>query len=406
MTTIGAYSPSLLNSASQGYATATAQPSLAQTLDEQDSDSSPFSSTNVTLSDAAKSYLAAMQDTAKTQDTPESAASPATDESSAAASASTADGTANDSDTDLSLDDIAANARAWFDAQYKSLGTSSAMLDGKVAVDFSSQSRATLSAVASNTDGLFTSDESTAATSELQARFNNAMASHVVIARHTGDYASLYQAASDYLNQAGDDEKATAGWKAQNLAVMTGLDAAKSSFGKAPDTGDANDPVAALLDAPDSSITTLGPDATTSQVAANARAMLDDQENKAKDNGSTLAFYSSQTGGQQVDFTNFDNRTLATIVLNPDQSFSSEETYAAKQELNQRTRASMYNTLFPSSNSSNDSSSTGALGLMQTYNDMSAEEKSVLGITDSVTNRVLATYKTQQSVQNTLASYL
>jgi hypothetical protein len=273
MTTIGAYSPSLLNSASQGYAaTATAQPSLAQTLDEQDTDSSPFSSTNGTLSDAAKSYLAAMQDTS----------------ASTAASSGAAD-----AGTDASSDTLAANARAWFDTQYDSLGTSSAMLDGKVAVDFSSQSRATLSAVASNTDGLFTSDESTAATNELQARFNNAMASHVVIARHTGDYASLYQAASDYLDQASDGEKATAGWQAQNLAIANGLAAAKSSFGKAPDTGDANDPVAALLDAPDSGITTLGPDATTSQVAANARAMLDDQENKAKDNGSTLSFYSS-----------------------------------------------------------------------------------------------------------------
>jgi hypothetical protein len=87
-------------------------------------------------------------------------------------------------------------------------------------------------------------------------------------------------------------------------------------------------------------------------------------------------------------------------------SFSSDETYAAKKELDQRTRTSMYNTLFPSSNSSDDSNSTGALGLMQTYNNMSAEEKTVLGISDTVTNRVLATYKTQQSVQNTLASYL
>lgn len=373
MTTIGAYSPSLLNSASQGYAT-TAQPSLAQTLDEQDSNSSPFSSTNVTLSDAAKSYLASMQDTAATTDT-----TPAT---------------------------LAANARKWFDAQYKSLGISSAMLDGQVAVDFSSQSRATLSAIASNASGLFTSDESKAATSEMQARFNSAMASHVVIARHTGDYASLYQAASDYLNQASGGEKATAAWKAQNLAVATGLSAARSSFGKAPSTGDANDPIAGLLAAPASGVTKLGSDATTSQVATNARAMLDDQIGKAKDKGSALSFYSSQTSGQKVDFTNFDNRTLATIVLNPNQSFSSDEIYAAKQELNQRTRTAMYNTLFPSSNSSTDSSSTGALGLMQTYNNMSAEEKTVLGVTDTTTNRVLASYKTQQSVQNTLASYL
>lgn len=374
MTTIGAYSPSLLNSASQGYAT-TAQPSLAQTLNEQEADSSPFSSTNVTLSDAAKSYLASMQDT----------------------SAAT---------TDTTPAILAANARKWFDAQYKSLGISSAMLDGQVAVDFSSQSRATLSAVASNASGLFSSDESKAAASEMQARFNSAMASHVVIARHTGDYASLYQAASDYLNQADDGEKATAAWKAQNLAVATGLSAAKASFGKAPGTGDTNDPVAALLNAQGSGVTKLGSSATTSQVAANARAMLDDQKNKAKDSGTTLSFYSLQTSGQKVDFTNFDNRTLATIVLNPDSSFSSDEIYAAKQELNQRTRTAMYNTLFPSSNSSTDSSSTGALGLMQTYNNMSAEEKTVLGVTDTTTNRVLASYKTQQSVQNTLASYL
>ena len=378
MTTIGAYSPSLLNSASQGYATTTAQPSLAQVLDEQASDSSPFTSTNVTLSDAAKNYLASMQDTA-------------------AATGDTA--------ADVTPATLATNARAWFDSQYKSLGISSAMLDGKVAVDFSSQSRATLSVVASNTSGLFTSDESTAATSELQARFNNTMASHVVIARHTGDYASLYQAASDYLDQASDGEKASATWKAQKLAVTTGLAAAKASFGKAPDTSDANDPIAALLKAPSGGITQLGSDATTSQVATNARAMLDDQIGKAKDNGSTLVFNSAQSG-QHVDFTNFDNRTLATIVLNPDSSFSSSEIYAAKQELNQRTRTSMYNALFPSANSSSDSSSTGALGLMQTYNNMSAEEKAVLGVSDTVTNRVLSSYKTQQSVQNTLASYL
>lgn len=377
MTTIGAYSPSLLNSASQGYATAT-QPSLAQVLDEQASDSSPFASTNVTLSDAAKNYLASMQDTA-------------------AATGDTA--------ADVTPATLAANARAWFDSQYRSLGISSAMLDGKVAVDLSSQSRATLSAVASNTSGLFTSDESSAATSELQARFNNAMAPRVVVARHTGDYASLYQAASDYLDQASDGEKASAAWKAQKLAVTNGLAAAKASFGKAPNTGDTNDPVAALLNAPSSGITQLGSDATTSQVAANARAMLNDQIGKAKDSGSTLVFNSAQSG-QHVDFTNFDNRTLATIVLNPDSSFSSDEIYAAKQELNQRTRTSMYNALFPSANSSNNSSSTGALGLMQTYNNMSAEEKTVLGVSDTVTNRVLASYKTQQSVQNTLASYL
>jgi len=378
MTTIGAYSPSLLNSASQGYTAATVQPSLAQTLNEQDADSAPFASTNVTLSAAAKNYLANVQDTAaKTDDS-----------------------------TDTTPAALAANARAWFDAQYDSLGISSAMLDGKVAVDFSSQSRATLSAVASNTDDLFTPDESKAAASAMQARFNTALAPHVVIARHNADYVSLYQAASDYLDQADDAEKATDTWQAQKQAVTTGLSAARANPGKAPDTDDANDPVAALLAAPQSGTGTLGPNATTSQVAAYARAMLDDQAGKAKDNGLDLLFTAARAGGQMVDLTNFDNRTLATIVLNPDAAFSSDETYAAKKELDQRTRTSMYNTLFPGSNSGADSSSTGALGLMQTYNNMSAEERTVLGISDAVTNRVLASYKTQQSVQNTLASYL
>ena len=39
---------------------------------------------------------------------------------------------------------LTTRARAWFDEQYVALGTSSAMLDGQVAVDFSGQTRATL----------------------------------------------------------------------------------------------------------------------------------------------------------------------------------------------------------------------------------------------------------------------
>ncbi|HEY2134985.1 MAG TPA: hypothetical protein VGH49_03800, partial [Xanthobacteraceae bacterium] len=76
----------------------------------------------VTLSDAAKAYLAANS---------ASSTDPAT---------------------------LAANARAWFDAQYQASGISSAMLNGQVAVDLTGQSRATLSAVASNSQNLFSSD--------------------------------------------------------------------------------------------------------------------------------------------------------------------------------------------------------------------------------------------------------
>ena len=69
-----------------------------------------------------------------------------------------------------------------------------------------------------------------------------------MIARHTGDYASLYAAASDYLDQAGSDEKVTPAWKDQKQAVLEGFAAARASFGKAPVTGNDADPVRALLD--------------------------------------------------------------------------------------------------------------------------------------------------------------
>jgi hypothetical protein len=376
MSTIGSYLPSLLNSARDGYATTrsqqghASQPSLVQTLDDQAGGSGSSSPTTVTLSDAAKSYLAGISD-----------------------------------QQPASLGKVAADARAWFDQSYKSLGISSAMLDGKVAVDLTGQSRAALSAVASNADGFFSGDERTAAATELGMRFGGAMASYVVVARHTGDYAGLYRAASDYLDGAGADEQATDSWKAQKQAVMAGLSAAKASFGRAPDTGNADDPVRALLDTPVASAEgALGANATTAQVATRARALLDNQANAARDSGTELVFDKSRGSGRLVDLSGFDNRTLATIALNQGSSFSSDEARAAKNELHQRTRSAMSDALFPSSN--DGKTLTGALGLMQTYKNMSDEEKAVLGVTEETTARIMRSYKTQQSVKNTLAAYL
>src|SRR4051812_24228717 len=78
--------------------------SAAATDNADTASSSSSASTNVTLSDEAKAYLAQMA--AATDDAP-------------------------------SISTVTANARAWFDQQYASLGISSALLDGQVAVDFS-----------------------------------------------------------------------------------------------------------------------------------------------------------------------------------------------------------------------------------------------------------------------------
>jgi hypothetical protein len=343
-------------------------PSLANILAGASATSSQASSsTTVTPSDAAKAYLAR-------------------NVTKSAASAPTAA-------------ELATSARTWFDQQYKSLGISSAMLDGKVAVDLTGQSRATLSAVASNGQGMFSKDESAAATGALQSRFDDAVSPSVVIARHNGDYASLYEAALKYMNEAGTDEQATTAWQDQKQALVDGAAAAKKAFGKAPDTGDANDPVQALLSKATSS-GSITATADIASVAANARALLDDQENSAKDKGTELVFDRSRTNGQQVDFSKFDNRSLAAVALNQGSSFSNDESRAAKTELDQRYRTSILNALSPTTSSS--ASTNGNFPLLQQYAGMSDEERSALGVTASFTNSLVQSYRTQLSVQNVL----
>jgi len=362
---VGSNAASYLSYAGNAYGAGnTASKASPASTDTTDT-SSPSSATSVTLSDEAKAYMAR--------------------------TAAEADG------EQPSVATLTTGARAWFDQQYVALGTSSAMLDGQVAVDFSGQTRATLSVIADNGQGQFSTDEVTAATRTLQSRFNDAVSPHVVIARHTGDYASLYAAASDYLDQAGSDEKATAAWKDQKQAVLEGLAAAKASFGKAPVTGNDADPVRALLDKARTP-TSSSSDSTSDTLATNARAMLDAQADSARDNGKDLVFTGSRQTGQQVDFTDFDNRTLAIMALNADASFSAQEASAAKTELNQRTRGTLVNAFGGGGIQAN------SLALLQQYQNMSPEERSVLGFTDDYANRIIANYRTASSIQNNLGS--
>ena len=342
--------------------------SKAQTNSAGATDNSSSSPTSVTLSDAAKAFLARK--------------------------ASATDG------DQPSVATLTTNARAWFDQQYASLGISSAMLDGQVAVDLSDQTRATLSVVADNAQSQFTPDEVTAASKTLQSRFDDAISPHVAIARHTGDYASLYAAASDYLDRAGDAEKSTKAWQDQKQAVLVGLDAAKASFGKAPTTGNDDDPVSALLNKPTVQ-TPVTKHSSPDSLAANARAMLDAQAGNAKDNGRELVFSGGGQTGQQVDFNQFDNRTLAIMALNTDSSFSAPEASAAKAELNQRTRSSMLNAFDPSGGGGAQASS---MALLQQYASMSPEERSVLGFTDDFANKIAQNYRTMLSIQSSFGS--
>jgi hypothetical protein len=300
-----------------------------------------------------------------------------------------------------SLATVTANARQFFDQQYAALGISSAVMDGEIALDLTGQDRATLSAVASNAQGLFSQDEIDAATKTLQVRFDDAVAPYVVIARHTGDYAAPYDAAIKFLNNAGADERATPAWKNQYQAVLDGSAAAKSAFGKAPDSGNPDDPVRSLLDRTSSAGSQ--PAATSAaDLASRARSMLDAQANAARDNGTELTFDRSRKSGQQVDYTDFDNRSLATIAQNQSGEFSAQETRSAKTELDQRNRASILATL--NGPQSGGDARSASLALLKQYAGMSDEEKSVMGYTDAFASRIAQNYRTLTTLQGATGS--
>ena len=365
-TAVGANTTYASSYAAYGASSNTAAATAAKTASaDADAATHDANATSVTLSEAAKAFLAA-----------------------------------NGGADAPGVDVLAANARSWFDQQYGKLAIPSAVLDGEIAVDLTGQSRATLSAVAANTGELFSQDEIDAAARTLEVRFSDAVSPYVVIARHTGDYAAPYDAAMTYLNDAGADEKATDSWKAQYQAVLDGLSAAKATFGKAPDTGNPDDPVAALLASTSSSGSQTG--TTTADVVSRARAMLDAQANAARDNGTDLTFDRTRTGGQQVDYTNFDNRALAMMVQNQDGDFSAAETRSAKAELDQRNRASILATLNGSQSGSDPRSSS--LALLKQYSTMSDEEKAVMGYDKAFVDRITQNYRTLTSLQGSLGT--
>ncbi|MDO9413133.1 MAG: hypothetical protein Q7T81_11220 [Pseudolabrys sp.] len=348
MTTIAGYSPVLTGNAGSAYGVSSPAPSSAKKTDADQSTAAAADS--VTLSEAAKAYLAA---------------------------------------TPIDAETLAKNARAWLDQQYKDSGISSALIGGKVAVDFTSQSRATLSAIAANSQSLFSKDETVAAAKALSDRFDTAITPHVVIARHLGDYAGLYQAADKYLELADTDERATALWQSQKQAVTEGIALTKVTTTKAPETS-ANDPVAALLTKTSQAVAEADADAATT-ASSRARQLLDAQANAARDAGTTLVFDPNRKTGQQADFSKFDNQALAVVTLNADASFSTEEARAAKKVLDQRNRESI---LAAFSSKTGTDVQSQSLALLSHYSSMSSAEKAAMGYTDAMQTRLIQNYRT------------
>ncbi len=347
-------------------AAAAAQPSLADALNAADAGNSnpldPNAATNLTLSDAAKAKLAS------------DAAKP--------------DFTAVTNDARTALDKLYAAAKV----------TGALGSDGTTAVDLSSFDRRSLFAISTNSSGKFTADEQNAASGELTSRFNAALAPAAAATSLTKNYTVVYKAALEYLDGASGEEKATAAWSAQRAAVVKGYEAAKQKPDTAP-SGISGDPVASYLKQyPDGApVGTTKPFGT---VASDARAALDAQASLASEKGTELVYDPGRKFGQLVDFSSFDNRSLSAITLNQDQQFSNQEIYAAKKELDTRTRMSILDALKQSQQSGDPTQLS--LGILQSYSAMSDEERQASGWTPSFRDNAIQSYKSTSNILSML----
>jgi hypothetical protein len=346
------------------YARAAAQPTLASILGAADSGNQPDSNaaTNLTLSDAARAQLAK-------------------------------DSTSKD------FTAVTADARSALDALYAAAKVKGPIdADGKTTIDLSSLDRRSLFAVATNNGGKFSADEQKTATTELVNRFKDALAPAAATSKLTGDFSPVYKAALDFLDGASGEEKATAVWSAQRDAVLKGVQATQQDPTAAP-AGITNDPVADYLaqDAGGGSAATQD----ISTVAKNVRATLDAQAKAAAAGGKELVFDPRRKTGQQADLSSIDNRSLAAMSLNQDSLFSGLESFAAKQTLDSRNRASVLAAL-KQSQASRDPTQL-SLGILNTYSSMSAEERQAANWTPAFRDNAIANYKSTRQIMSILS---
>lgn len=345
------------------YARAAAtQPSLA-TLLASDGSSSPSSNaaTNLTLSDAAKAKLASAVTT-----------------------------------KDFSA--ITADARTALDGLYQAAKVTGPLdASGNPTINLSSLDRRSLFAIASNNGGKFTTDEQGVAITELDNRFNAALAPSTATAQLTGDFSGIYKAALDFLDSASAEEKATASWTAERAAVLQGVQATQQKPTTAP-SGIANDPVAAYLAQTPADSSTTTPD--ISSVAKSVRATLDAQASAAAAAGKELIYDPGRRTGQLADLSGIDNRSLSAVSLNQDGLFSKQESYAAKQELDSRNRASILAALKQSQTSGDPTQLS--LGILNTYSAMSDEERTAMNWTPAFRDNAVANYKSTANILSML----
>jgi hypothetical protein len=366
MTSLGAVASGLLaySGAGSAYASAKSTSPSANGNGTASSGTDSSAATNVTLSAAAMAALATQ-----------------------------------DADASTTFATVTANARTLLDQLMAQAGVKGPLnTKGEATIDLSGIDGRTLFAVATNSQSLFSTDEQTAAAQEIQNRFDAYLKPRLAASDMTGNYTDVYKAAADYFDNMSTDEKATVAWTQARAAIDQGLQALKTNpFALPP--GIANDPVAEYI-----SRATQAPAATTdptnfSDVATGARAALDAQALAAQRKGTQLA-YTSQSKGQQIDWSSFDNQTLSAIVLNQGSQFSPQEVQASKTELNTRNRTAILQA-FQQSQQSGDPRAL-SYSLLTQYAGMTDQERQASNWTTGFRDTAIANYQSASSLMSML----
>ena len=286
---------------------------------------------------------------------------------------------------------VIADTRATLDALYKEAGLTGPLnASGEQKIYFDKLDRRALFAMATNGGQTFSVDEQNLAKAELQARFDEVLKPQAAVARITGDWSRTYQAAIDYLQEAGPEEKASAAFAGQLKALQEGYDTSVKQNGALP-KGIAGDPVADYLARTEDGDAT-GNGRDFNSVADDVRATLDAQIKAAAAKGKELVFDASRRTGQMVDFSKFDNRSLSAISLNEGDQFGVDEVRAAKKELDVRTRTALLSSL------QGGDPRDFSIGLIQQYESMSAEERKAMNWTSDFRDMAVKNYQTSSNL--------
>jgi hypothetical protein len=288
------------------------------------------------------------------------------------------------------IDAVIANARTALDKLLGDAKATGALKDGKATIDLSGLDRRSLYAIASNKGGKFSIEEQVVATLQMKATRDAALAAPASAMRVTGDYAGLYKAALANLEAAGPEEKGMAQWTKDKAALTEGLKQATDKPGVQP-TGIDGDPVAAYLKET-GGVVASPRTRDINAVASDVRSVLDKQYASATGDG-----MATDDSSGTIDFSKFDDRSLAAVALNKGGQFSDHEVAQAAEEVRTRNRDSVSSAY--KSTQGSDSSAFGK-SLITQYTAMSDEERQAAGWTPALYDKMVA----MQNLSDKLAS--